>query len=46
MEMQQLLGILAEMREKMETKLDANKKATLATQVRMKETKEHMKTML
>jgi hypothetical protein len=31
MEMQQLIGMLAEMQEKMETKMDANTKATLAT---------------
>jgi hypothetical protein len=37
--------MLAEIREKMETKLDANTKATLATQVKMNEAKEHMKTM-
>jgi hypothetical protein len=45
METQQLIGMLAEMREKMETKLDANTKATLATQVKMNETTEDMKTM-
>jgi hypothetical protein len=43
--MQQLIGMLAEMREKMETKLDTNTKATLATQVKMNETKEDMKSM-